>query len=358
MKIAVLWTHFSGYLSACLRALAERPGIELFVSFQSNSKEAPYADSTSSWISRRYIYDETPGYRLIELLQEFQPDVMLVTSWHVNRYRAACRQFSHALRVCCMDNQWRGTAKQRFGALVWPWALEPLYDAMFLPGEPQVSFARRLGFAPHRVWRGLYCADHPEFAAVYQRGICTRLPKSFLFTGRLSAEKGVTTLAAAYRAYRKQEEAPWPLTVVGTGPLQSTLADIPGVALCGFVQPKLLPHLFANAGCLVLPSLFEPWGVVIHEGAAAGLPIICTSACGAAVHLVNDRSGFVVPAGNVEELALALSRFTHLADDTRQAMSAASFDLSLQYTPVRWADYVYTRTSEMLNKARRPLAGC
>src|SRR6266849_5184859 len=105
MKIAVLWTHFSGYLSACLRALAERPGIELFVSFQSNSKEAPYADSTSSWISRRYIYDETPGERLLELLQEFQPDVMLVTSWHVNRYRAACRQFSHALRVCCMDNQ-------------------------------------------------------------------------------------------------------------------------------------------------------------------------------------------------------------------------------------------------------------
>src|SRR6266849_7649266 len=134
--------------------------------------------------------------------------------------------------------------------------------------------------------------------------------------------------------------------------------NVPVVALCGFVQPKLLPHLFANAGCLVLPSLFEPWGVVIHEGAAAGLPIICTSACGAAVHLVNDRSGFVVPAGNVEELALALSRFTHLADDTRQAMSAASFDLSLQYTPVRWADYVYTRTSEMLNKARRPLAGC
>src|ERR1700737_4945832 len=72
MKIAVLWTHFSGYLSACLRALAARPGIELFVSFQSNSKEAPYADSTSSWISRRYIYDETPGYRLLELLQEFQ----------------------------------------------------------------------------------------------------------------------------------------------------------------------------------------------------------------------------------------------------------------------------------------------
>ena len=69
-------------------------------------------------------------------------------------------------------------------------------------------------------------------------------------------------------------------------------------------------------------------------------------------HLVNDRSGFVVPAGNVEELALALSRFTHLADDTRQAMSAASFELSLQYTPARWADYVYTRTSEMLNKSR------
>src|SRR5260370_40982220 len=119
---------------------------------------------------------------------------MMGNSWHVNGYWGAVRHFSHALGVCCMENQGRGTAKQRFGALVWPWALEPLYDAMFLPGEPQVSFARRLGFAPHRVWRGLYCADHPEFAAVYQRGICARLPNSFLFTGRLTPEKGGTTL--------------------------------------------------------------------------------------------------------------------------------------------------------------------
>ncbi len=41
-----------------------------------------------------------------------------------------------------------------------------------------------------------------------------------------------------------------------------------------------------KSGCFILPSIFEPWAVVIHEFACAGLPIIATEVCGATPHFV------------------------------------------------------------------------
>ena len=66
------------------------------------------------------------------------------------------------------------------------------------------------------------------------------------------------------------------------------LVGVHGVEMLGFVQPDDLPAVLERAGCLVLPSRFEPWGVVVHEAAAAGLPIVCTPVCGAATRLVLD----------------------------------------------------------------------
>jgi len=40
----------------------------------------------------------------------------------------------------------------------------------------------------------------------------------------------------------------------------------------GFVQPSDLPNIFAQAGVFILPSRYEPWGVVIGEALASGLP--------------------------------------------------------------------------------------
>ena len=61
-----------------------------------------------------------------------------------------------------------------------------------------------------------------------------------------------------------------------------------------------------QAGCFVLTSIFEPWGLVIQEAAASGLPIIATDICGAAPHLViNNYNGYQVRP-NVQNIKKAL----------------------------------------------------
>ena len=63
------------------------------------------------------------------------------------------------------------------------------------------------------------------------------------------------------------------------------------------------------ADVLVLPSSFEPWGLVLNEAMCGGLPVVASDKVGAAADLVRDGvNGFVYPAGNVGALADRLQR--------------------------------------------------
>lgn len=352
MKIAVLWPQLSGYLNACLRALAAKPGIELFVAHQLPHEEAPFRAEQFSWLANRYTFAQDPDPdELAAATAAFRPDAVLINSWHRPGFRRAGRALrGRALRVLCMDNRWRGTARQWLGVAVARWYLHAQFEAVFLPGEPQARFARKLGFRNDQIWRGLYTCDHASFAAAYKRRTGPAAPRRvFLFAGRLIPEKGIDILLAAYRRYRAEAADPWPLVVCGTGPLAPALAGEAGIRHLGFVQPDAFGEIMANAGCLVLPSRFEPWGLVIHEAAAAGLAVIASTACGAAVHLVQDGfNGYVVAPGDAGELTRNFHRIGRLNDDRLAAMQAASHALSLQYTPGRWADTVVERTRERL----------
>jgi glycosyltransferase involved in cell wall biosynthesis len=356
MKIAVLWINLTGYMNACLRELNRMPGVELFVAHQSARGEAPFAEEQFRWIKNQYRYTERPNTaELVNAVTTFDPELLMVCSWQVAGYRAVCHAMrNRALRVCGMDNQWRGRPKQWLGVLTSKIFVQRLFDAAFVTGERQVAFARKLGFAQDRIWRGLYACDFSKFEASRREAASIDARRSFLYAGRLVPEKGIETLMAAYRRYRAETMEPWPLRVAGTGPLRNLVEGVPGVEYHGFVQPDALPALFADAGCFVLSSRFEPWGVVIHEAAASRLPIICTSACGASDHLVrNGYNGFVVKPGDAGALAAAMSKISQLPSESRAEMANASYALASQFTPESWAKLVWERGMELARVFRK-----
>lgn len=344
MRIAILWTKLSGYLNACLKALANLPNVSLMVVNQQTSHDAPFDESQFAWMEPRYQWqNRVDSVVLSEKLNNFCPDVLLISGWHIKGYRSIARQFSgKALRVMAMDNQWRGTAKQWFGYLTAPFFVQRLADAVFLPGERQRVFAQKLGFKLDRILSGSLCCDHNQFAEYGNQRI--KRKNSFVYVGRLSEEKGIKELIYAYDKYRKSIKLPWELIIMGTGPLSSSVQGQNKVIYEGFVQPNELPKLLAVHGCLILPSLFEPWGVVLHEATSARLPIIATDKVGATVHLLQDGyNGYLVEAGNVESLAGAMKRMSTLSYEERYHMGENSHNLSLQYTPQRWATYFYEK---------------
>jgi len=353
VRVTILWKQLSAHTSACFAALADA-GASVRLVHRATTSEAPYDDDELANELPGWPWSDRCGWaRLRAELDAHPPDAMLVCSWDVLPYVRAARAWrGQTLRVLCTDNPWLGTPRQWAGRLVAPILIRPTFDLAFLPGERQMVFARMLGFEDRELLWGLYSADQPRFVAASAGRAA--LNRSFVFVGRLVPEKAVDVLARAYVAYRAESPDPWPLQVAGTGPLAAALEGIPGVSLDGFVQPSKLPALLASNGCLVLPSRFEPWGVAIHEAAAAGLPIVCTDSCGASTRFVLDGyNGRVIPAEDPRALANALRWVAaHPADDL-EALGRQSAALSQQLTPQRWASYLLDRLREAAAGAPR-----
>lgn len=118
----------------------------------------------------------------------------------------------------------------------------------------------------------------------------THRPLRYLFIGRLIAVKDVLALARDFQRNGK------PLTIVGSGPLESDIRclNAPNITLTGFVPNEQLPEIFHRHDIFILPSLYEPWGLVVEEALYHGLPVIASHHVGCARDLID--------AGNTGEI--------------------------------------------------------
>jgi glycosyltransferase involved in cell wall biosynthesis len=341
IRFAYLQKAPSGHANACLRALAATGEAELFVTMPPALEDAPYDPASLDAFDSAYpLASLRHDDGLADAVLQFRPDVTLIIGWEQPAYRRCARALrGSSLRVVGMDNQWLRKPKQLLGIASSRVYLRPYFDAAFLPGRRQLEFARRLGFPPERIFEGFYSADVRAFHDVPPLDGTGR--RAFVFAGRLVPVKGIETLAEAYDAYRGEIDDPWRLVVLGRGPLESVLRGRPGVDVEGFVGPAELPRRLAKASFLVLPSTFEPWGVVVHEAAAAGLGCICTTPVGAADAFVRDgENGRIVPPLDAGALTAALRWAHDLSNAGRAQASETSRALAGRVTPERWAETV------------------
>lgn len=348
LRVCFLWSHLSGYMNVMFEEIA-RHGGEVFVSHFSNSDEAPVAHSMFDWINTKNRVEWPEGKIDGESLQRsvlsFDPDILLVSGWSHKEYLrlAAGLRGSKTIRILAMDNQWRATPRQQLGVRYFKLALRSKFDLAFVPGERQREFASRLGFAAHEIVDGLFPSSRSiESASSEAPGAEKR---SFLYVGRLSPEKGIELLLRAYASYRATATSPWNLTVAGTGPMSDRVRAA-NVDYRGFVQSEALPELFAAAGAFVMPSSFEQWGVAIQEAASAGLPIICTNACGAAVHLVRPHfNGYLFDPKERRQLELLMRKLSTLSERELLAMRLNSRRLAGQYSAPLWVNRLASAVS-------------
>jgi alpha-1,6-mannosyltransferase len=146
-----------------------------------------------------------------------------------------------------------------------------------------------------------------------------------LYVGRLSREKGVETLLEA--AARARD--PWPLEIVGTGPLGDALAARArrlGIAQRVSFRPyvsdrRRLARLYAGARCVVMPGPHETFGLVALEAAASGAQTVaCRTAPSARV--AGDLVATFAPSDSADLLeAIELARATPRDDRAAAALA-------------------------------------
>lgn len=337
-RVTVLFSRLSGYMAACLKTLRQDYGVVLQVICHPPAPDAPFDRRHFEWVDELRERTMLDDASLHEAVESFDPHAIFMSGWLDSGYLEVARSFkSRGIPVVAgSDAQYTGSLRQRLGQVVAPLYLHPAIDVLWVAGERQRQFATRLGYEGPRCWEGYYSCDWDSFGSEFEED--AERSDTFLFTGRYIERKGIDTLIEAYRMYREQVDDPWRLVCAGAGELAALLARQEGVEDRGFVQPDDLPGLMREAGAFVLPSRKEPWGVVVQEAAASGLPLICSTACGAAVHLLTEGyNGYHFTPGDAEHLARCMVRMSTLSPEDRRVMGLNSHNLSRQYTPTVWA---------------------
>ena len=335
-KILFLYTELAEYFLACLEAL-EKQEIEIHVVRWPVNKEAPFQFRKLDRI-QFYNRDEVTDEGLIELYHSIKPDITLTSGWVDKGYMGVCELAKkEAKSVLLFDNHWKGTMRQRLGTLMSSRVVGKRFNKCWIPGDAQREFANRLGFADKDISRGFYCADVDHFSSIFKPER-EETPKVLLFVGRYLDFKGIFDLWSAFTELYAEGYSDWQLWCAGHGDLWDQRVEHPAITHHGFIQPADLSELINKAGVFVLPSHKEPWGVVIHEMAASGMPVVCSNSVGAAGRFVEDNvTGYLHNPADKGSLKVALKKMMSHSNDELRTMSAKSHELALSLTPEVWA---------------------
>ena len=358
-RVAYLTSHPIQYQAPLFRALARRPGVDLTVFFCSDQGARRYRDpgfgTELAWdvplldgyrsvvlpnLNRRGGPGSFLGLvnaRIVTELRHGGFDAVIVHGWaYATNWLAfvaaailgvplIIRGESNGLRE---PHGWRRVVKRL--ALGWLFRRASAFLAI---GSLNRRFYREYGVPADRVFFAPYAVDNACFQKAAQRlppRATLRAERGipddttvFLFCGKLTPVKRPIDALAAFQRLDNRERAA--LLFVGDGPLRAEIeahaAGMRNVSITGFRNQSELPREYAVADVLLLPSEFEPWGLVVNEALNFGLAVVASDQVGAAADLVRaEDGGHIVPVGDVA----ALSRVMHRCMEERAGRPRAS----------------------------------
>lgn len=123
-------------------------------------------------------------------------------------------------------------------------------------------------------------------------------PLRFIYIGRLSPEKNVEFMMDAFK------NVPYELLLIGDGVLRKQLEihQRENIKFLGYINNEEVLNILASGDCFILPSLSEPWGLVVEEALISGIPVIVSNHVGCHGDIVNNRNGIVFDVNNQQSL--------------------------------------------------------
>ncbi len=177
----------------------------------------------------------------------------------------------------------------------------------------------KLVMIPNGVDRSVYLEQDDTELAQFRAHFALPNEKIVLFVGRLVFEKGVHVLISAVPNVLERINAKF--IIVGNGYMKDQLVNLVKktglthkVTFAGFVDDETLRKLQQIADVSVVPSLFEPFGIVALESMAARSPVVVAESGGLSEIVNHDVDGVKVYPGNPESLAWGITKV--LTDDT------------------------------------------
>lgn len=216
---------------------------------------------------------------------------------------------------------WKRGAKLLVKRVVWR-TVFGFADQILTPSTRSAELMESLGFAQERIAMTPYAVDNDwwvtQSASVDREKVRESWgvkpgEKVAVFSAKLQAWKRPGDLL---EALARMEASNVRVVFAGEGALRPELEKRAAelkigerLRFLGFVNQTQLPAVYRAADLMVLPSEYEPFGVVVNEAMLCGCPVLASDRVGAARDLIEEgQTGYVYACGDTEALAKAMSR--------------------------------------------------
>jgi glycosyltransferase involved in cell wall biosynthesis len=340
MNFLFLYTELAEYTLACIKELAnQRKGDQIMVIHFPINKEAPFRFDLN--FASFYSIDQFATFEALEeKVTLWDPQMVVCSGWIHPYYTRLCKKkYKRTVTVLALDNHWNGSLKQWIFALFSRFTLSKWYHYAWVPGTFQFRYAQKLGFKQNRIRMNFYCCDTDRFLAIgnqFKEKKEQSIPRVLLCVARYIPAKGYEQLWDAFIRWQSKQEQDWELWCAGTGDDFDKRRIHPKIKHLGFVQKEEWTPIIERTGIFVLFSHFEPWGVVVHEFAAAGYPLLLSDKVGAGEKFLTVENGWFIDIHNATSIDQALDEIGCLTQQSYNQMALRSRDLAQTLRPIDW----------------------
>lgn len=335
-KLLYLYSDVAGYVIGGIKSLIEEFDVEVSLVRWYNTKDSfPYKIPAMPGLT---VYNKPDfSYSDLEsLCLKISPDLVYVSGRMDKEYLRIVKKLrkNGSIIVSGFDNQWKGTFRQKLAVLSSSFLYKAYFDYLWVAGVYQYEYARRLGYPREKIIFNLYSADNKIFENYFQKTFPikkNKFPKVFLFVGRIVKIKAVPILVQAFNEATEELNSDWKLMLVGNGSALKEIQLNEKIIHKDFVQPDEFEEIISQSGVFCLTSYQDQWGLVVHEFAITGMPLITSDGCGAHTAFVkHDYNGYTFKSGDKEDLKKVLKRIMGKTDDELIEMGLRSHELSKQ----------------------------
>ena len=283
--------------------------------------------------------------KTIREVEKFEANVVIIpgyydmSMWGVTFYA----RLKGVKIIQCVDSTYHDAHRTRVKEKLKSFILKKA-DLIYCYGRAQENYLTKLSIQQSKIHKRVQATDSKRIEEKCYGDIVEKpsgLPsKYFLFVGRLSREKNVLGLIRAYL----QVNTEWGLVIVGEGDdksmlqYEASLSDEHNVIFTGGMNWEEVVLYYKYAAAFVLPSISEPWGLVVNEAMICGLPVLVSTHCGCSLDLVEeDKNGYVFSPSDVDELSDLLEKMTLLSGERLEQMGHHSRLINSKYTPEKAA---------------------
>lgn len=195
-------------------------------------------------------------------------------------------------------------------------------NGVFLSGEPHKKLLEILEYKKNMI-KTLGVGLFP----LKERAVLSKeFSRKFLFIGRLSPEKNILLLLHAFAHCSHFQ-----LTILGSGPQKDFLHEqaTENVCFIDHVPNHKIQEIYQQHDCFILPSIKEPWGLVVEEAIHYGLPVLVSNRVGCAIDLVeNNKLGLLFDPFDVSSLVQVMHQIQRNFEPIKN--NCLNFDFKLR----------------------------